>query len=73
MEDDKKKFSGERELAEVERETAQKAMRKMDATMSVLDKKASSLRSQEETFVRRIDQLTAENDNLIRFCSVNVN
>merc|ERR1719383_687663 len=38
----------------------------MDATMSVLDKKASSLRSQEETFLNRIDQLQAENDNLLK-------
>jgi len=65
-EDDLKKILGEREMAQVEKESAQKAMRKMDATMSVLDKKASSLRSQEETFLRRIDQLTAENENLLK-------
>ena len=40
-------------------------MRKMDATMSVLDKKATSLRAQEETFVQRIDALTAENETLV--------
>lgn len=66
MEDDRKKIAGERELAEVETESIQKSMRKMDATMSVLDKKASSLRSQEETFLRRIDQLTAENESLLK-------
>jgi len=66
MEDDMKKVLKEKDLAEVEKESAQKAMRKMDATMSVLDKKATSFQSQEETFLSRIDRLSEENEALVR-------